>query len=83
MTYTTRAFWAATTERAIKTFAQAAIAVLGANTFGLLDADWVGVLSSSGMAAVVSVLTSIASSGMNGDSPSLAGEELKTGRHSA
>jgi hypothetical protein len=47
-------------ERAIKTFAQTAIATLGGGTVGLLAVDWAGVLSVSAGAAILSILTSIA-----------------------
>lgn len=76
------AFAHAVIERAIKTFAQALGAVLVANGTGLLDADWTASLSTAGMAAVLSVLTSVGSSSVGSDGPSLAGEEL-TGKHEA
>jgi hypothetical protein len=68
----TRQFWMLTAERAVKTFAQALAAVLVASGTGLLSADWKSALSTAGMATVVSVLTSVASSrfGPN-DSPSV------------
>ena len=69
-------FWKAIAERAIKTFAQAAAAMLVAAGVGLLDADWVAVASVAGMAAVVSVLTSIGSAAATDGSPSLASEVL-------
>lgn len=47
-------------ERAIKTVAQTAIAAIGTTTLGLLDVDWVQVVSLSALAGVMSVLTSIA-----------------------
>lgn len=50
-------------ERAVKTAAQAAVGVLGVDALGVLDVDWAGVASVSGLAAVLSVLTSIASTG--------------------
>jgi hypothetical protein len=56
----TALFWRGLGERAVKTFAQALIAVLGANGVGLLNADWGGALSAAGMAALLSVLTSFA-----------------------
>lgn len=59
MTVLTREFWSFAGERAIKTFAQAALATLGGGTVGLLDVDWVGVASVSAGAAVLSILTSI------------------------
>lgn len=66
---TTKLFWADALERSIKTFAQAAVALLTAGAAGLLAVDWVQLLSVSGLAAVVSILTSIAS-GQVGDSDS-------------
>ena len=70
----TRAFWTATTERAIKTLAQTAAALAGGAGLGLLDIDWIAVGSISGLAAIVSVLTSVASAGVGGPGPSLANE---------
>jgi|SoiMethySBSTD1v2_1073268.scaffolds.fasta_scaffold2491907_1 r1t holin len=68
----TRQFWTLTAERAVKTFAQALAAVLAASGVGLLSADWKVALSTAGMATVVSVLTSVASSGVGpANSPSL------------
>ena len=68
-------------ERATKTAAQAALGVLGADYAGLFDVDWQGVASVSGLAAVVSVLTSIASSGFGGGTPSLV--DSSPGKHAA
>jgi hypothetical protein len=59
MTIMSREFWSYAGERAIKTFAQTAIATLGGGTIGVLDIDWVGVGSVSAGAAVLSILTSI------------------------
>lgn len=77
---TTRTFWADTIERAVKTLAQAMIAQLGAGAFGLLDVNYVTLLSVSGLAAVISILTSIASSSTgssNSASLVVETEELK------
>lgn len=46
--------------RAIRTAAQAAIGVMGTGLVGILDVDWIAVLSVAGMGAVLSVLTSLA-----------------------
>jgi hypothetical protein len=55
------AFWAQSAERAVKTFAQSAIALLTGQGIGLLDINWMHVFSVAGLAAVVSVLTSVGS----------------------
>ena len=73
-------FWLAALERATKTAAQSAVAMITAGATGLLDVDWLQVASVSGLAAVVSVLTSIASGASNGE-PSLAGEHLYVPQH--
>lgn len=46
--------------RAVKTWAQAGVAYIGTGAVGVLELDWVGFLSVSGMAFVLSMLTSIA-----------------------
>lgn len=46
--------------RAIKTIAQTALALIGTGQVGILDVDWVGVLSVSLLAGIISLLTSIA-----------------------
>lgn len=45
--------------RAVKTFAQSAVALITAQATGLLDVDWAALASVSGLAAVVSILTSL------------------------
>lgn len=73
----TRLFWFDAAERAIKTVAQTMVALLTASgVLGILDVEWIGVLSVSGLAGVVSILTSIASSG-NGNSASLVVDNVK------
>jgi len=54
-------FWLKSLERAIKTFAQALAAVLGAGAVGVLDVDWPQALSASLLAGLISLLTSVAS----------------------
>jgi hypothetical protein len=68
----TRAFWLAAIERAVKTFGQAAAALLLGDGLGLLDADWAAVANLAGMAAAISLLTSLGSLAAGpGGSPSL------------
>ena len=77
---TSKTFWADTVERSIKTFAQACVAVLTSNVVGLLNVDYLTLFSVAGLAAVVSVLTSLASGQVgNTESASLVVEtkELK------
>jgi len=69
----TKEFWKQTAERAVKTFAQAAIALLTGDGMGLLDINFGNVLSVAGLAAVVSLFTSIVSANIGPDqnSPSV------------
>lgn len=53
-------FWKAAAVRAIKTFAQAMVAQIGSGAVGIVTFDWVGALSVSAMAAVLSIFTSLA-----------------------
>lgn len=46
--------------RAIKTMAQTAVGMLTGEMVGIMDADWLAVVSVSVMAGVVSILTSVA-----------------------
>lgn len=69
-----RKFLLATLERAIKTVAQSAAALIVAAGVGLLDADWITIGSISGMAGLVSILTSVGA-GVVSDSPSVGGVE--------
>lgn len=46
--------------RALKTVSQAAVSMLSGNMLGIVDVDWLSVLSVSAMAGVVSLLTSVA-----------------------
>lgn len=58
----TISFWRDAAERAIRTTAQAAVALIGTTAIGILDVDWTQLASASALAGVVSLLTSIASS---------------------
>lgn len=68
-------FLKATLERAVKTAAQSAIGVLTVGQFGLLEVDWAGVGSVAGLAAIVSVLTSVATGAITDGSPSAVNAE--------
>lgn len=58
-------FWRAALERAVKTAAQTAAAVLLADEVaGILNVDWVATASVAGLAFVASVLTSVGSAGV-------------------
>ena len=47
------------TERALKTWAQTALATIGIGAAGILSVDWVNVLSVSTLALIMSLLTSV------------------------
>lgn len=57
----TKQFWIDAGERALKTFAQSALATLGAGSVDLLTTNWVGALSIGAGAAIVSLLMSLGS----------------------
>lgn len=46
--------------RAVKTAAQTAAALIGTGAVGFTDLDWIHIASVSGVAAVLSLLTSVA-----------------------
>lgn len=53
--------WAAAAlVRAVKTMAQTAVALIGTNAIGVTEVDWAAVASAAALAAVLSVLTSVA-----------------------
>ncbi len=56
----TRDFWVASGERALKTFAQTLLALVTAQSVGIVSFDWGQGLSLAGMAMLASVLFSIA-----------------------
>ena len=56
-----KAFWSSTAERAIKTFAQSALALLGTDQLiSALAINWGEIAGVALLAAILSVLTSIA-----------------------
>lgn len=77
-----RKFLEATLERSLKTFCQTLVAVLvAAGTTTVAGVEWKESIGTAVLAAILSVLTSIASSGSGGDpGPSAAGiERLEPG----
>ena len=54
-------FWKDALERAIKTAAQFAIVLVGADTFDVMTADWRAVLTAAASGAVISLVTSLGS----------------------
>jgi len=70
-------YWKATGERAIKTFVQVLLAVIGTDALGALSADWNQALAVAAMSAALSVLTSLAGVNIGPTGPSLAGETTK------
>lgn len=77
-TLITTRFWVAAIERAVKTWAQAMVALIGANTVAVTDLDWLQLFAVSATAALVSILTSVASAGVGPHGPSLADESIVT-----
>jgi hypothetical protein len=64
---TTKRFWLDTFERAAKTFCQVLAALLVSDGTGLLNSAWGDRCSVAGMAALVSLLTSVASAKVGAD----------------
>lgn len=47
------------TERALKTVAQTALATIGIGAAGILDVDWINVISVAALAGIMSLMTSV------------------------
>ena len=45
--------------RTVKTMAETALAIIGTNTIGITEVNWVGVLSACALSGVITVLTCI------------------------
>lgn len=60
----TQPFWRDALERAIRTFAQALLALIGTDLVGVTELDWPTMLMVGATAAIVSVLTSIVATGV-------------------
>lgn len=69
-------FWKQTVERAIRTAAQALLALWGTQVSGVLDVDWTQAASVAALAALSSVLMSIVATGVGDhESPSFVREQ--------
>ena len=59
ISYKAKKWVKAATVRTVKTMAETAIALIGTNTIGITDVNWVGVASACALSGVVTVLTCI------------------------
>lgn len=55
-----KAWWKAALVRAVRTFAEAALAYVGTGALGLGDVNWPGALSSGGLGFVSALLLALA-----------------------
>lgn len=75
---TTVAFWRAAGERAARTIAQTAIAIIGVDAAtSVVDIDWPYIAGVSATAGILSLLTSVAASNVGDPGPSF-GQEVET-----
>lgn len=74
----TGAFWSATLERAVKTFCQAVLGVIGVAGVTPLDVDWKEALLVGAFGALASVLSSVVSAPVGNAGPSFGGPEVLT-----
>jgi hypothetical protein len=72
----TRAYVLAVLERATKTAAQSALLMFGADQVNALNAQWADVGGFAAGGFVLSVLTSLATSGFGGNGPSATTEHV-------
>ena len=75
LTIWTRDFWSATAERVLMTAAQVLIAVLTADGFDLIAANWRDIGVMVGTAALLSLLKSVAANAATRTGPSLTNSE--------
>lgn len=83
MSMWTKAFWRATTERALKTAAQSAILVVGADQVDVIGLDFATLGGFAAGGALLSVLTSVASVSISGGPSMTDAEHLYEPRHDA
>lgn len=54
--------WAkATGIKTLKTMAETALAVIGTNVFGIMDVNWIGLLSACALSGIVTILFNVKS----------------------
>lgn len=74
----TKKFWVASAERAIKTAAQTALALITADgVFSVVDVNWEDGAGVVALAVLASVLTSVVSSGVGDDPTSPSATDAK------
>lgn len=56
-----------TSIKVLKTMAETALAVIGTNTIGITDVDWIGLLSACALSGVVTILFNIKSIEIEGE----------------
>jgi hypothetical protein len=71
----TKAFWTAALERVIKAFVASLLALLVGGATDILSVPWGHAFAVAALAAVVSLLTSLASAGAGSTGPALFGPE--------
>lgn len=76
MNKTTKKFLAAVAERAVKTFAQTFLAMVGATATNVFTATTLDTIKVSLSAALLSVVSSVASASFGPHGPSLASESV-------
>ena len=60
--------WAKVTSiKVVKTMAETALAVIGTNTVGITDVDWIGLLSACALSGFVTILFNIKSIKIKGE----------------
>jgi Putative lactococcus lactis phage r1t holin len=75
LTIWSRGFWSATAERVLMTAAQTLIAVLTADGFNLISANWGDIGVVVGTASLLSLLKSLAANAATRTGPSLTNNE--------
>lgn len=73
----TKAFWRATAERVVASVAGGALAAIGSDAFGVVEADWQGIASVALGAGVVALLKALAVGYKDGN-PSATNAETVT-----